>query len=310
MQLKIYILRQRLPCLLWLLLLLQRSPVVQTLSRITALVTRAPLFSLAFFKKALPIFIGAVSWHALSGATTFVTSDDENPVSGAPGDDFEFGFFTGGANFAFSYSVEDLPGTLSFNDDAFGPLITGTLPDAGTYTITITGYRYAGLSGNSTPAYPLNLNVAGLDTTKPVITLVGDSTVTLTVGGIYTESGVTATDETDGDLTAAIVIGGDVVDMSTAGTYTVTYNVSDAVGNAATEVTRTVEVQAHSIFQDAEDVGDSWLLVDWLGYLTKDGITIVNLAGFTLPAVPPTRVLGFTWTAHPSGVGYGPVNPW
>ena len=270
MQLKIYILRQRLPCLLWLLLLLQRSPVVQTLSRVTALVTRAPLFSSAFLKKALPILTGAVSWHALSGATTFVTSDDENPVSGASGDDFEFGFFTGGANFAFSYSVEDLPGTLSFNDDAFGPLITGTLPDAGTYTITITGYRFAELSGNSTPAYPLNLNVAGLDITKPVITLVGESTVTLTVGGIYTESGGTATDETDGDLTAAIITGGDVVDMSTTGTYTVTYNASDAVGNAATEVTRTVVVQSHSIFQDAEDVGDSWLLVDWLGYLTND----------------------------------------
>ena len=271
MQLNIYILWQRLPCLLLLLIILQRSPVVQTLSTVTALVTRAPFFSSAFFKKVLPTLTGAVSWHALSGATTFVTSDDENPVSGAPGDDFEFGFSTNeGGHFAFSYSVEDLPGTLSFNDDAFGPLITGTLPDAGTYTITITGYRFAGLSGNSTPAYPLNLNVAGLDSTKPVITLIGDSSVTLTVGGIYTESGGTATDETDGDLSANIVIGGDVVDMSTAGTYTVTYNVSDAVGNAAAEVTRTVVVQSHSIFQDAGGFGDSWLLVDWLGYLNND----------------------------------------
>ena len=278
MQLKIYILRQRLPCLLWLLLLLQRSPVVQTLSRVTALVTRAPLFSSAFFKKALPIFTGAVSWHALSGATTFVTSDDENPVSGAPGDDFEFGFFTGGANFAFSYSVEDLPGTLSFNDDAFGPLITGTLPDAGTYTITITGYRFAGLSGNSTPAYPLNLNVAGLDTTKPVITLVGESTVTLTVGGIYTESGVTATDETDGDLTAAIVIGGDVVDMSTAGTYTVTYNVSDAAGNAATEVTRTIVLEAAPDITKPVItlVGESTVTLTVGGIYTESGVTATD----------------------------------
>ena len=270
MQLKIYILWQRLPCLLWLLLMLQRSPVVQTLSRVTALVTRAPLFSSAFFKKALPLFTGAVSLHALSGATTFVTSDDENPASGAPGDDFEFGFFAGGANFAFSYSVEDLPGTLSFNDDAFGPLITGTLPDAGTYTITITGYRFAGLSGNSTPAYELTLMVGESDTTAPVTTLVGASTVTLAVGGTYTESSANATDEPDGDLTAAIVIGGDVVDADTVGTYTVTYNVSDTAGNAATEVTRTVVVQEHAIFQNAEDIGDSWLLVDWLGHLTND----------------------------------------
>ena len=271
MQLKIYILGQRLSCLLWLFLLLQRSPLVQALTKLPVLINRIPFISSALLKKALPVLAGGGTFHALSGATTFVTSDDENPVSGAPGDDFEFGFSTNeGGHFAFSYSVDNLPETLSFNDDAFGPLITGTLPDAGTYTITITGYRFSGLSGNSTPVYPLNLNVAGLDSTKPVITLNGDSSVTLTVGGTYTESGGTATDETDGNLTAGVVVGGDTVDTSKTGTYSVTYNVSDAAGNAATQMTRIVVVQAHSIFQDAGDVGDSWLLVDWLGYLNND----------------------------------------
>ena len=32
------------------------------------------------------------------------------------------------------------------------------------------------------------------------------------------------------------------VDVNTVGTYTVTYNVSDAAGNAATQVTRTVNI--------------------------------------------------------------------
>ena len=82
------------------------------------------------------------------------------------------------------------------------------------------------------------------DTTPPVITLVGSASVTLTVGGTYTEQGATATDDVDGDLTDAIVIGGDTVNTATAGTYTVTYNVSDSAGNAATEVTRTVVVNA------------------------------------------------------------------
>lgn len=82
------------------------------------------------------------------------------------------------------------------------------------------------------------------DTTAPVITLQGGSTVTVTVGTSYSEPGYTATDDTDGDITANVVVGGDTVDANTIGTYVVTYNVSDAVGNNATQVTRTVNVVA------------------------------------------------------------------
>ncbi len=70
------------------------------------------------------------------------------------------------------------------------------------------------------------------DTTPPVITLNGASTITLTVGDTYNELGATATDNIDGNLTSSIVISG-AVDTSTAGTYTVTYSVSDAAGNSA-----------------------------------------------------------------------------
>ena len=51
-------------------------------------------------------------------------------------------------------------------------------------------------------------------------------------------SGATASDNYDGDISADVVVGGDSVDTSTVGQYTVTYNVSDDAGNAATEVTR------------------------------------------------------------------------
>ncbi|GAB4515603.1 MAG: hypothetical protein Tsb004_24610 [Allomuricauda sp.] len=82
----------------------------------------------------------------------------------------------------------------------------------------------------------------GSDTTAPVITLNGDATVDLNVGDSYTEAGATATDDTDGDISGNIVVGGDTVDVNTAGTYVITYNVNDAAGNAANEVTRTVNV--------------------------------------------------------------------
>ena len=79
------------------------------------------------------------------------------------------------------------------------------------------------------------------DVTAPVITLTG-SDVTQEVGGTYTDAGATASDNIDGDITANIVVGGDTVDPNTVGTYVITYDVDDAAGNSATQVTRTVKI--------------------------------------------------------------------
>ena len=83
--------------------------------------------------------------------------------------------------------------------------------------------------------------VLSADTLPPDITLLGYSPVTTYQGWPYTDAGVTASDVRDGDLSGSVITL-DPVDLSTAGSYTVTYNVSDAAGNAATEVTRTVNV--------------------------------------------------------------------
>merc|ERR1712146_833918 len=65
--------------------------------------------------------------------------------------------------------------------------------------------------------------------------------ITILKGSIYEDAGATATDNIDGDLTSSIVVGG-LPDTNTVGNYTITYNVTDAAGNAATPVTRTVSV--------------------------------------------------------------------
>ena len=80
------------------------------------------------------------------------------------------------------------------------------------------------------------------DTTTPIITLNGDAAVTLTVGTAYTDAGAKASDNIDGDISANIQTAG-TVDTTTAGTYTLTYTVSDAAGNK-TIATRTVTVAA------------------------------------------------------------------
>ena len=78
----------------------------------------------------------------------------------------------------------------------------------------------------------------------PVITLNGSATITLKVGGKYTELGAKATDDKDGDLTSKIIITG-TVNTAVAGTYTITYTVNDSAGNV-TKVTRTVKVEAET----------------------------------------------------------------
>lgn len=82
------------------------------------------------------------------------------------------------------------------------------------------------------------------DTTPPVIIVSGRATVIVPLeGGPYVDAGATATDDTDGDITGRIVVGGLPIDTSVEGTYTVTYDVDDAAGNHAIQQTRTVIVR-------------------------------------------------------------------
>ena len=84
-----------------------------------------------------------------------------------------------------------------------------------------------------------------IDVTAPVITLINDTEAgnTVMVGTAYTDPGATATDTVDSDtaLTTRIAAAG-TVNTAAAGTYTITYDVSDAAGNEATQVTRIVTV--------------------------------------------------------------------
>lgn len=80
------------------------------------------------------------------------------------------------------------------------------------------------------------------DTEKPVITLKGNSEITLNQGDKYNDEGASATDNVDGDITSKIKVSGKV-DITKSGTYTITYTVTDKAGNR-TEVTRKVTVVA------------------------------------------------------------------
>jgi len=78
-----------------------------------------------------------------------------------------------------------------------------------------------------------------VDTTKPVITLNGANPFTVECHTSFTDPGATASDNCDTSVPVSV---SGSVDVNTPGTYTLTYTATDAAGNAATSVTRTVNV--------------------------------------------------------------------
>jgi P2-related tail formation protein len=82
--------------------------------------------------------------------------------------------------------------------------------------------------------------VVNLDNIGPVITITGDNPVTINRGSTYSDAGATASDAHSGVSGSVSSTG--TVNPSVVGSYTITYNVSDNVGNAAISVIRTINV--------------------------------------------------------------------
>jgi hypothetical protein len=102
------------------------------------------------------------------------------------------------------------------------------------------------IAGAASSAMFLNDGRGGLgrgDTTVPIIQLLGNRAVDVTVGETYADPGATATDDVDGNLTPRIAVT-NPVNTAIVGTYTVRYDVRDSSGNAAVQATREVRVVA------------------------------------------------------------------
>ncbi len=107
----------------------------------------------------------------------------------------------------------------------------------GQTTVTCTATDDNGLI--ATISFQVNV----FDVTPPVITLIGDETITVAMGsGPYTDPGATAIDNNDPDVPVDIDIDSSEVDTTQDGTYTVTVTATDPSGNTST-ATRTVIVE-------------------------------------------------------------------
>ena len=132
-------------------------------------------------------------------------------------------------------ATDDTDGNITSNVIVSGTVDTNT---PGTYTITYTVSDAAGNQATQTRTITVS---APPDTIPPTLTLHGSDNITLEVGSEWVEPGYTATDDTDGNITSNVIVSG-TVDTNTPGTYTITYTVSDAAGNQATQ-TRTITIE-------------------------------------------------------------------
>ncbi|WP_299212161.1 immunoglobulin-like domain-containing protein [uncultured Aquimarina sp.] len=161
-------------------------------------------------------------------------------------------------------------------DDGSNVMINATdfVDAVGSYTIY---YDATDASGNMADQVTRVVNV--VDTTAPVITLGGDNPQTIELGTGYTELGATTDDGSD-----AIIDMSDFVDA--LGSYTITYKATDASGNVATEVTRTIHV-VDTTAPVISLVGDNPQTIELgagyieLGATVDDGSTVViDSSGF------------------------------
>lgn len=141
------------------------------------------------------------------------------------------------------------------------------------------------------------------DGVGPVITLKGADPLNLTNGAVFTDPGATAADAAEG--TSVDITGSGTVNTSVAGSYTVTYSASDAAGNAATPVTRTVIVAAAGDTTPPviSLTGSATVTVAWGGTYSDAGATAtdnvdssvtVNSSGTVNTAVPGTYTITYT----------------
>jgi hypothetical protein len=142
--------------------------------------------------------------------------------------EIQYNAFSNCSKLASVYFLRNTPPTFG-DPTPFGGIATGA---KGYYpTTAVEGWGSLTQIGGLTIVHP--------DTQSPVITLIGANPLQIYKGATFSDPGATVTDNVDASRT---ITGSGTVNTATVGNYTRTYNTTDAAGNPAVQVTRTVNV--------------------------------------------------------------------
>ena len=299
-----------------LLTLLQRTPALRVAASVEEMVLASPAGAVLRSAVAAVASLGAL--HSLAGATTQLTANVNQPAKGTVGKAFsESVIITGlGVSFAQSWAVGNtlppgiaaqgavLKGGKWVIDPSSGTLtLSGTPTAAGTYSVSVSGYQYTGLTGPVTTA-TAQIVIAAAANAAPVI--IGQpSNVTTIEGGTvafsvtyngtpaptiqWLKNGTAIAGATSSTLTLSNVT------VADAGNYSarLTNSLGSATSNTATLTVNSSQVAPMFTIQPASEsvtVGDNvTLTVEVTGTPTpalqwfKDGASLDGQTAASLP---------------------------
>ncbi|MGJ8639704.1 MAG: beta strand repeat-containing protein [Opitutaceae bacterium] len=154
-----------------------------------------------------------------------------------------------------SAATTDLNATVITNsgDDQNYTLTLNNLSGNGLLQFLIKADQITGDSGNQ-PSSDIASPIRTIDTTPPVLTLNGDATVTVVVGDDWIDPSASGTDNFDLNISVIRGSGGRKILTAIPSTIQLTYDATDAAGNAAQQITRTLIVL--SVYDDwAQNTG-------------------------------------------------------
>lgn len=203
-------------------------------------------------------------------------------------------------NNTLTYSLTIAPTWLSINSST--GLISGIAPIVTSNSINSVFVRVSDGIDATIQSYTLTVIDIPVIGNAPVITILGTNPITVQAGSVYIDSGATATDVEDGNLTANITKISNV-NVNILGNYSVIYSVTDSANNTVT-ATRNV-----SVIDTTSPVitlnGANTLTITQNGAYTElgataldnlDGFLTVNITGNVNTSVIGTYTITYTAT--------------
>ena len=208
---------------------------------------------------------------------------------------------TGDENITHEAGLTYTDANASWSDhvDGNGTVVATGIVDVNTLGSFTLSYDYTDSNGNA--ASTVIRTVTVVDTTAPVLTIIGDENITHEAGLAYSDANASWSDHVDG---SGMVTASGSVNINTPGSYVLGYNYTDSNGNAASTVTRTVTVvdttaPVLTIIGDENITHEAGLAytdanASWIDHV--DGSGMVTASGSVNPNIPGSNVLSYNYT--------------